>query len=80
MATPPALPETPDTYATAEHLTASLDGETARLLMNDAPAAFHAGVQDILLIAFALACAEFLGAGDATIALDVEGHGRDEEL
>nr|WP_231996353.1 non-ribosomal peptide synthetase [Mycobacterium scrofulaceum] len=80
LATPPALPETPDTYATAEHLTASLDGETARLLMNDAPAAFHAGVQDILLIAFALACAEFLGAGDATIALDVEGHGRDEEL
>ncbi|OJZ73636.1 hypothetical protein BRW65_11615, partial [Mycobacterium paraffinicum] len=80
LATPPALPEASDTYATAGHLTASLDGETARLLMSDAPAAFHAGIQDVLLIAFALACAEFLGTGDAAIALDVEGHGRDEEL
>ncbi|HTX95536.1 MAG TPA: amino acid adenylation domain-containing protein, partial [Mycobacterium sp.] len=80
LATPPALPQTSDTFATAGHLTTSLDGETARLLMSDAPAAFHAGIQDILLITFALACAEFLDIGDAGIALDVEGHGRDEEL
>ncbi|WP_156737677.1 non-ribosomal peptide synthetase, partial [Mycobacterium sp. E735] len=80
LAARPALPEAPDTYANAGHLTASLDGETARQLMSDVPAAFHAGIQDILLIAFALACAEFLGTGDAAIALDVEGHGRDEEL
>ena len=44
------------------------------------PAAFHAGVQDILLIAYALACAEFLSSGTAPIGIDVEGHGRDEDL
>ena len=38
------------------------------------------GLHDILLIAFALACAEFLGTGGAPIGIDVEGHGRQEEL
>ena len=31
------------------------------MLLGAVPAAFHAGMQDILLIAFALAVAEFLG-------------------
>jgi non-ribosomal peptide synthase protein (TIGR01720 family) len=44
------------------------------------PSAFHAGIHDILLIAFALACAEFLGTGGAPVGIDVEGHGRHEEL
>ena len=50
------------------------------MLLGEVPAAFHAGVHDILLIAFALAASEFLGTGDAPIGLDVEGHGRAEEL
>ena len=58
----------------------SLDAETTRLLLGEVPAAFHAGVQDILLIAFGLAWAEFLGTGGAPIGIDVEGHGRHEEL
>jgi glycopeptidolipid biosynthesis protein len=37
-------------------------------------------VHDILLIAFGLAWAEFLGTGGAPIAIDVEGHGRQEEV
>ena len=49
------------------------------MLLGEVPAAFHAGVQDILLIAFGLAFAEFLGAV-APIGIDVEGHGRQEEL
>ena len=49
-------------------------------LLGEVPAAFHAGVQDILLIAFGLAWAEFLGTGSAPIGIDVEGHGRDEEI
>ena len=49
-------------------------------LLGDVPAAFHAGVQDVLLIAFALAVAEFLGTGAEPVGIDVEGHGRDEEL
>ncbi|WP_459965279.1 amino acid adenylation domain-containing protein, partial [Mycobacterium avium] len=82
-ATPPALPpvrpET-DTYQNAENLAATLDTETTRTLLGEAPAAFRAGVNDILLIAFALAWAEFLDSADAPIGIDVEGHGRHEEL
>ena len=57
----------------------SLDVETTRLLLGEVPAAFHAGVNDILLIAFGLAWAKFLGT-DGPIGIDVEGHGRHEEL
>src|ERR1700682_2233313 len=82
-AVPPALPAVQpavDTYASAGHLSVSLDAATTRLLLGEVPAAFHAGVQDILLIAFGLAWAEFLGTGGAPIGIDVEGHGRHEEL
>jgi non-ribosomal peptide synthase protein (TIGR01720 family) len=82
-ATPAALPavrpET-DTYASAEHLSMELDAETTRMLLGEVPAAFHAGVQDVLLIGFGLALAEFLGTRSAAIGIDVEGHGRAEEL
>ena len=82
-ATPAALPAAQpavDTYATAGQLSVELDVETTRMLLGEVPAAFHAGVQDILLIAFGLALAEFLGTGGAPIGIDVEGHGRHEEL
>jgi len=82
-ATPAALPAVcpaVDTYATAGHLSVSLDVETTRMLLGEAPAAFHAGVHDVLLIAFGLAWAQFLGGGAAPIGIDVEGHGRHEEL
>ncbi|MGA7052167.1 MAG: condensation domain-containing protein, partial [Mycobacterium sp.] len=69
-----------DTYASAGNLSELLDTETTRMLLGEVPAAFHAGVHEILLIAFALACAEFLGTGGAPIGIDVEGHGRQEEL
>ncbi|WP_333893039.1 amino acid adenylation domain-containing protein [Mycolicibacterium gadium] len=75
---PAVLPAT-DTYATAESMSESLDAETTRLLLGEVPAAFNAGVQDVLLIAYGLALAEFLGTG-APIGIDVEGHGREEEL
>ncbi len=83
-ATPAALPAVRpavDTYASAGHLSVSLDDvETTRMLLGEVPAAFHAGVHDILLIAFGLAWAQFLGTGGAPIGIDVEGHGRHEEL
>jgi len=81
--TPAALPAVQpavDTYASAGQLSVSLDVETTRLLLGEVPAAFHAGVQDILLIAFGLAWTEFLGTGGTPIGIDVEGHGRAEEL
>ena len=69
-----------DTFATAGRLSVELDVETTRMLLGEVPTAFHAGVHDILLIAFALAASEFLGTGDAPVGMDVEGHGRAEEL
>ncbi|SER98438.1 non-ribosomal peptide synthase domain TIGR01720/amino acid adenylation domain-containing protein, partial [Mycobacterium sp. 88mf] len=83
VATPPALPAPQpevDTYQTAGQLSMTLDRETTHLLLGEVPAAFHAGTQDILLIAFALAVAEFSRGGGAPITIDVEGHGRTEEL
>ena len=76
----PAVQPAVDTYASAGQLSVSLDAETTRMLLGEVPAAFHAGIQDILLIAFGLAWAEFLGTGGAPIGIDVEGHGRHEEL
>ncbi len=76
---PPVRPDV-DTFAAAGNLSAELDADTTRMLLGEVPAAFHAGVHEILLIAFALAVAEFVGSGGAPIGIDVEGHGREEEL
>ncbi|MBO0675927.1 amino acid adenylation domain-containing protein [Mycolicibacterium sp. S2-37] len=79
---PAAQPDL-DTYATAGTWSSELDAETTALLMGEVPAAFHAGIDEILLIAFGLAYGEFLGALGATpttLCIDVEGHGRDEEI
>ncbi|WP_231983774.1 non-ribosomal peptide synthetase, partial [Mycobacterium sp. E2733] len=79
-ALPPVQPEL-DTYASAGHLTAALDAETTRLLLGEVPAAFHTGITDILLIAFGMAWAEYFGAdAGAPIGIDVEGHGRHDDL
>ncbi|WP_253866823.1 non-ribosomal peptide synthetase, partial [Mycobacterium asiaticum] len=82
LAAPAALPAVrpdTDTFATAGHLVVRLDTEQTRQLLSRVPVAFHAGVQDILLIAFALAWNEFLDDAEAVV-IDVEGHGRHEEL
>ncbi|WP_231124202.1 condensation domain-containing protein, partial [Mycobacterium colombiense] len=76
----PAVQPELDTYATAGQLSVQLDTETTRTLLAEAPAAFHAGIHDILLIAFGLAIAEFSGTNQTPIGIDVEGHGRAEEL
>ena len=77
----PAVCPAVDTYASAGQLSVSLDDvQTTRLLLGEVPAAFHAGVHEILLIAFGLAMAQFVGIGDAPIGIDVEGHGRHDEL
>ena len=76
----PAVAPERDTYASAGQLSLSLDAELTRQVIGEVPAAFHAGVQDILLIAFGLAFQEFLGTGAVPIGIDVGGHGRDEEL
>ncbi len=85
-ATPAVLPAVQpalDTLASAGQLAVSLDVETTQTLLAEVPAAFHAGIQDILLIAYGLAWAEFsgfTGTGGGSIGIDVEGHGRIEDL
>jgi len=76
----PAVRPEVDTLRTSGTSAANLDIETTKMLLGEVPAAFHAGVHEILLIAFAFAVTEFLGTGDAPVCIDVEGHGRDEEL
>ena len=76
----PAVRPAIDTYATAGQLSVSLDAETTRMLLGEVPTAFHTGIHDILLIAFGLALSEFLGTGALPVGIDVEGHGRQEEL
>ncbi|WP_431230988.1 amino acid adenylation domain-containing protein [Mycolicibacterium psychrotolerans] len=82
-AVPPPLPAVQpaiDTYANAGSLSVELDPETTRMLLGEVPAAFHAGINDILLIAFGLALTEFLGTAGAPVVIDAEGHGREEEV
>ncbi|ORA09993.1 amino acid adenylation domain-containing protein [Mycobacterium arosiense] len=81
-AAPAALPAvgSVDTHENAGRLSARLDVETTRALLGDVPTAFHAGVQDILLIAFGLAIAHLSGNSRTPIGIDVEGHGRHDEL
>ncbi len=82
-ATPAALPAIRpevDTYERAGYLSNALDVDATRMLLGEVPAAFHAGMHDILLIAFALAVTEYLGGSGAPVGIDVEGHGRHEEL
>lgn len=76
----PAVRPAVDTYATAGRLSAVLEAEPSRMLLEEVPAAFHAGTQDILLIAFALAWAHFEGSSAEPFSIDVEGHGRRDEL
>ncbi|WP_439098168.1 amino acid adenylation domain-containing protein, partial [Mycobacterium europaeum] len=75
----PAVRPGVDTYETAEQLSVSLDADTTRMLLGAVPAAFHAGVQDILVVALGLAINEFLGTG-APPYIDVEAHGRHEDV
>ncbi|MFF2149183.1 amino acid adenylation domain-containing protein [Kitasatospora sp. NPDC058190] len=72
-----------DVAATAGQLTTTLPSEVTESLLTSVPTAFHAGVQDVLLTALALAVGHWRGErglGESTALLvDVEGHGRDED-
>ncbi|WUI28994.1 amino acid adenylation domain-containing protein [Mycobacterium sp. NBC_00419] len=76
----PAMDPARDTYLNAGRLSVSLDSETTRALLGEVPTAFHAGVHEILLIAFGLAWAHYLGDTDSPIGIDVESHGRRDDL
>ena len=59
-----------DTYGSAGHLRQTLAVELTAPLLSTVPAAFHAGVDDVLLTALAISVGR-------PILIDVEGHGRE---
>ena len=74
-----------DLTGTARELTLTLPAEVTAALLTRVPAAFHAGINDVLLTGLALAVAQWCrrhgrdGDGDEqrAVLLDVEGHGRE---
>ncbi|MGA5063937.1 amino acid adenylation domain-containing protein [Streptomyces exfoliatus] len=69
-----------DTAATSAVLSGELPASLTTALLGPAPAAFRAGVNDLLLTAFALAVAHWRGEEGEPVLVDLEGHGRTEEL
>ncbi|MEV4312842.1 amino acid adenylation domain-containing protein [Actinocrispum sp. NPDC049592] len=65
--------------ASVQRVTLRLPVEKTTPLLTTVPAAFHAGINDVLLTALALAVTEWRGSGtDVLVAL--EGHGREEQI
>ncbi|GLZ29357.1 hypothetical protein Lesp02_15470 [Lentzea sp. NBRC 105346] len=79
-----ALDLTTDVMSTARELVLALPAERTSPLLTTVPAAYHAGVNDVLLTGLALAVADWRRrrsrGGDGTVLLDLEGHGREESV
>jgi non-ribosomal peptide synthase protein (TIGR01720 family) len=78
------LDPTVDTVATEQDLRLVLPPATTAPLLGPVPAAYGAGVDDVLLAALALAVGDWRrrhgGAGGNAVLVDVEGHGREEQV
>ncbi|MFI5808472.1 amino acid adenylation domain-containing protein [Streptomyces sp. NPDC051561] len=76
------LDHTCDVHGTARSLTLRLAAEHTEPLLTTVPAAYRAGVDDVLLTALALAVGSWRrerGLGEGTgVLVDLEGHGREE--
>ena len=78
-----ALDPARDLTGSARELTLTLPPAVTGALLTRVAAAFHAGVNDVLLTALALAVADWCrrhgrGADAPAVLVDVEGHGREE--
>ncbi|GAA4063690.1 amino acid adenylation domain-containing protein [Actinomadura miaoliensis] len=69
-----------DLVSAMRRVDASVPADVTDALLTRVPAAFHAGVDDVLLAALAAALVEWRrghgGAADGGVLIDVEGHGR----
>ncbi len=78
------LDPTVDTANTVDSHAFSLPSGTSAAITSAVPAAFHGGVNDVLLCTLALALAqwrtEHARAGSTAAVLNVEGHGREADL
>ncbi|GAA3069847.1 hypothetical protein GCM10010464_37650 [Pseudonocardia yunnanensis] len=79
-----SLDRTVDTVGTQQDVRVVLPREVTEPLLGPAPAAYGSGVDDVLLAALALAVGDWRrrhgGAAGNAVLVDVEGHGRAEEL
>ncbi|SES14724.1 non-ribosomal peptide synthase domain TIGR01720/amino acid adenylation domain-containing protein [Lentzea xinjiangensis] len=66
----------PGTPAAEVHVV--LDADDTDALLHDAPTAYRTRINDVLLAALACALSRF--TGQRTVALDMEGHGREDVL
>ncbi|MVO89497.1 amino acid adenylation domain-containing protein [Streptomyces sp. p1417] len=69
-----------DTVARELTRTVSVDADTTTALLGEIPAKFHAGVNDVLLTALAVALARWrrdLGQDQTFAHIELEGHGRE---
>ncbi|HZC78770.1 MAG TPA: condensation domain-containing protein, partial [Ktedonobacterales bacterium] len=77
-----ALDPARDTIGTTGRLTLTLPAAVTQALLTRVPAAFHCGIQHVLLTGLALAIAQWCGrrgrGGSTAVLVDVEGHGREE--
>ncbi|MFC5809016.1 amino acid adenylation domain-containing protein [Streptomyces heilongjiangensis] len=72
-----------DTAATRREVVLRMPAEDTGPLLSAVPAAFGAGVNDVLLAALGLAFADRRrrdGGSGTSVLVDLEGHGREEEL
>jgi len=67
-----------NTGATARRVSVSLDAETTRALLQEVPAVYRTQANDALLAALAATVGRWTGR--PRLLVDLEGHGREEEL
>ncbi|GAA1855054.1 hypothetical protein GCM10009836_38880 [Pseudonocardia ailaonensis] len=68
-----------DLVGTAAEIAVELPAAVTEAVLTRVPAAFRAGVEDVLLTALALAVGEHRGGGAPSVLVGLEGHGREEE-
>ncbi|GAB1640209.1 amino acid adenylation domain-containing protein [Krasilnikovia sp. MM14-A1259] len=69
-----------DDLATVTRHTVHLGAATTEPVLTTVPAAFHAGINDVLLTALALAVARWRGTAERSVLIALEGHGREEQV
>ena len=80
---PPLVTAAHDPAGATRRLTVTLAADVAAPLLARVPTNFHAGIQEVLLAAFGIALTEWRrrrGGPDGAVLVDVEGHGRNEDL
>lgn len=69
-----------DVVGTLRHAEVELGPDRAEPLLSVLPAAYHAGVPEVLLTGLAVAATGVAAAGPDGLVIGVEGHGREEEI